>query len=97
MSDSNLPKLSYKDIESTPLVFQLLVKSISFVITTIFHIRYIWPYRKNLKLGLFRLLDTYLIIMFLRATFVFVIILIEFLMDSDKEYLWWEPVQMIIY
>ena len=92
--------LKYGDLERTPIDVQLGVKSASFLIILIFHLKYIWPHRKNLKLGLFRLLDAFLIVIFLRAAIVAIIIINDTLITESgirQHQIWFYPIQIVLY
>lgn len=63
-----------------------------------FHLKYIRPHQKKLKLGLYHLIDVYLVLMFLRTIIVVAIwVLRDAFGWEEKDLIWFYPLQIDIY
>ena len=63
-----------------------------------FHLKYIRPHQKKLKLGLYHLIDVYLVLMFLRTIIVVVIwVLRDAVGWKEPDLIWFYPLQIDIY
>ena len=71
----------------------------SFLVALAFHLKHIWPHKRKLKLGLYRLIDVYLTLMALRVLTVAAFWGLRDGLGCSEEdlILWFYPLQIDIY